>query len=304
MRKTVSFLLLAAMLLLLVMLPKYASGLLSAHDPLEYFRPHKEAYSGTISIWHAVGFKPYSGSMGAWLEKYAKRIEKRHFGVFFDLKAMSAEEARTRIGKGEFPDIISFPAGLLQGSELRPMQLEAGEPDAVGGEKAPKAIPLAASCELILYCPDSTELPESGPSEEMAREFTFEQFKLGKAPCCICDVRGAGDMQRLLERNKAKLFSVMPFKTDTELVQYLGISQALSEEKEQYARELLELLMSSSAQNELAELGLLPLALTDEAEFEQSFLDEAYSLILENSGVITAPFKRAQPFEWNNGSEK
>lgn len=296
-RKTVSFLLLAAMLLLLVMLPKYASGLLSAHDTLEYFRPHKEPFSGTISIWHAVGFKPYSGSMGAWIEKYTKRIEKRHFGVFFDMKAMSAEEARARIGKGEFPDIISFPAGLLQGSELRPIEQQAAEPEGGDGGTAPKAIPLAASCELILYSPDSTELPESGPSEETAREFTFEQFKLGKAPCCICDVRGAGDMQRLLERNKVSLFSVMPFKTDTELVQYFGISEALAEEKEQYARELLELLTSSPAQNELAELGLLPLALNEEAEFEQSFLSEAYSLIIENSGVITAPFKRAQPIE-------
>lgn len=43
------------------------------------------------------------------------------FGVYFDVESISETEAEAKLQNGEFPDVISFPAGFLNGRELRIM---------------------------------------------------------------------------------------------------------------------------------------------------------------------------------------
>ena len=70
-----------------------------------------ETFSGIITIWHIVGFKPYQGSMGTWLSDRAAAFEKKHFGVFINVTAMMPEEFEERIARGERADAYSFPMG-------------------------------------------------------------------------------------------------------------------------------------------------------------------------------------------------
>lgn len=279
-RKTVSAVLMAAMLLLIVLLPRYASGLLGARSTLDWLMPKKESFSGVITCWHIVRFKPYSGSMGAWLEKHAKRMEKRHFGVYFEVESITEAEASRRSALGLFPDIISFPKGFLSGEELLEMRIEASEEQT----KAARSLALAASCELLLFYPEKTDV-EGAALIENAKKYSFEEFKSGKAPCCIADARGAGDMQRLLAAGKADYFDILPFKNETELVQFAGISASTAAEKLPYALELIELITGEAAQGELSSIGLMPMNDRAEPVYEQSFLADAYRMIAKSAGA-------------------
>ena len=278
-RKTVSAVLMAAMLLLIVLLPRYASGLLGARSTLDWLIPKKESFSGVITCWHVVRFKPYSGSMGAWLEKYAKRMEKRHFGVYFEVESITEAEAARRSAAGLFPDIISFPKGFLSGEELLEMPMEAP----AAQTEADRSLALAASCELLLFYPEKTD-EEGDALVENAKKYSFEEFMSGKAPCCIADARGAGDMQRLLAAGKADYFDILPFKNETELVQFVGLSASIANEKLPYALEFIELITGEAAQGELATIGLMPMNEQAERVYEQSFLDDAYRMIERSEG--------------------
>lgn len=283
-RKTVSAVLMAAMLALIVLLPRYASGMLGARSVLDWLVPEKEPFSGVITCWHVVRFKPYIGSMGAWLEKYAKRMEKRHFGVYVEIESITEAEAARRTAAGLFPDIISFPRGFLSEGDLIEMQSESTIPSL-------RARAVAASCELLLFYPEKTDA-EGEALIEFAKEHTVEEFKSLKAPCCICDARGAGDMRRLADAGKAEHFEIMPFKKETELVQFIGIGRAVSAEKLPYTVEFIDLVLSENAQSELADLGLLPMNESVHPSPEWSFLSEAYRLIAENGGASKNAFGR------------
>ena len=284
-RKIISALLMVSMLMLIVLLPKYASGLLGARSVLDWLAPKKESFSGVITCWHIVRFKPYSGSMGSWLEKYAKRMEKRHFGVYFEVESITEAEAERRRAAGLFPDVISFPKGAVNSDELLEMQSEISDMQMQQiGARA-----LAASCELLLIYPDKTD--ETGEELiESAKNHSFEEFRSGKAPCCISDVRGAGDMQRLADAGKADAFDVQPFSNETELVQFVGVSCGIEAEKLPYALEYIELITGDAAQTELASIGLMPMNAQAQSVYEQSFLTEAYRMIAESGGAAESSF--------------
>lgn len=63
-------------------MPAYLNDALKERTYDEKFSPTEEPYTGIISVWHIVGFKPYSGSMSTALAAIAKGIERRHHGVF------------------------------------------------------------------------------------------------------------------------------------------------------------------------------------------------------------------------------
>ena len=76
----------------LLFMPAYLNDALKERTYDEKFSPTEEPYTGIISVWHIVGFKPYSGSMCTALAAIAKGIERRHHGVFFDVIAMDETE--------------------------------------------------------------------------------------------------------------------------------------------------------------------------------------------------------------------
>ena len=180
-QKTIAAVLLAAVLLVMIYLPKCAGKMLERDQYREWLEPEEEEFSGVISVWHVVGFKPYMGSVGAWLKKIADRAERRHFGVYFEVESISEAEAEAKLQNGEFPDVISFPAGFLNGRELRIMngteifgidgtavdfgdgygagELPAGFDCGMDGRTL-RALPFAAGCKLALFYPERVTAAE------------------------------------------------------------------------------------------------------------------------------------------------
>lgn len=94
---------------------------------LQNQRENPETFSGVISLWHIVGFKPYQGSMGAWLSDRAAAFEKKHFGVFINVTAMTPEECEERLQRGERADAYSFPMGWGYAERFAPLPEVKGE---------------------------------------------------------------------------------------------------------------------------------------------------------------------------------
>lgn len=290
-QKTLSLILLAAVLLLIVFLPKYVGTMLERPGYVDWLRPKREAFRGTLTVWHVVRFRPYLGSLGSWLKQQAQTIEKRHFGVYLNVEALTEEDAAARLALGEMPDIISFPPGFIAPSLLSPLSIDA-DADLTPGVHCESllALPFAASCRLILYYPGMISPDDILNDLSSAEERTFDDFKSEKAAFCIADARQAGDMARLVSSNKAQYFETLPFEKGTQLVQFLGLSASIAEEKRPYAHEFLELAVSAKAQSGLSELGLLPLNENAEAKYEVPFLSEAYELIRNGNGADVSAF--------------
>ncbi len=110
-RKSLRFIAAALIIAYLALIPTYLSGRLERNYYNEWMQGEQEPFTGVITCWHIVGFKTYAGSLSSWLEKRAARVEKKHFGVFVTIEAMSVEDCMERLSKGERADIYSFPSG-------------------------------------------------------------------------------------------------------------------------------------------------------------------------------------------------
>ncbi len=123
-RRVISLIMAAAIVLYVIFIPQYLQDQLGRDPYREWIEPKDEPYSGIINIWHIVGFKPYLGSIGTWLKNRAHVIESRHYGVFFEVTAMTVEECSERMQKGERADIYSFPSGWCTADMLREIDTE------------------------------------------------------------------------------------------------------------------------------------------------------------------------------------
>ncbi|HWS28947.1 MAG TPA: hypothetical protein VN512_02410 [Clostridia bacterium] len=125
----------------LIWMPPYIDRGLKADPYSQWVMPEEEGYTGILTVWHIVGFKPYTGSGGDWLKDRAKEFEKRHTGVYIEVFSMDAEECEARFLRGESADIYSFPLGWGYAEQFLPLDsrfsglmsglLETGEQDGV-----------------------------------------------------------------------------------------------------------------------------------------------------------------------------
>lgn len=287
----ISIVLIPIIILFIVFLPRCVDDELHRNRFEEWLDHEKEEYTGSISVWHVVGFRPYIGSVGNIIKDAAKSVEKRHFGVYITVTALSAEDAAQRMANGEFPDALSFPAGFIDESRLRAFTEDetAGFErlaDLSGGElnSVIYALPFTASCELVIYCQSKVSSDEI--DIEQAEQNSLEDFKKGSVSCCVADARAVGDLMRKVLAGKADYFDVLPLDRGSKLVQYLGISRDCIEVKIPYINELFSGLFSEKKQKELCELGLYPLAREAELVYEQQFLSEAYEMLRQRNDFI------------------
>ena len=61
--------------------------------------------------------------MGAWLEKAAATLEKKHKGVYFEVESMTFSDYEARRERGEKADMYSFPLGWEYIEELQPIDM-------------------------------------------------------------------------------------------------------------------------------------------------------------------------------------
>lgn len=94
--------------------------------------PPVKQRTGIINVWHVVKCKPYSGSVSTIMADAARKLEKKEYGVFYSVEGMMEEEYARRIERGEKPDVISFPAGLIDADGLS--ELDAGNYAEISGE--------------------------------------------------------------------------------------------------------------------------------------------------------------------------
>jgi len=118
-------------LLFLIFAPHVIKVKLNAQNPTELLTPPKEEWTGILNLWEIASWQTGNGSRVGWLNKRIYEFERRHPGVFIELRLMKPEAANLFIeGKGEgkqvLPDIISFPPGMIANPEsiLAPIDIE------------------------------------------------------------------------------------------------------------------------------------------------------------------------------------
>lgn len=106
----------------LIWIPPYVEQGLTKDPYSEWVMPEDEGYTGILTVWHIVGFKPYAGSGGEWLKTRAKELEKQHYGVYVEVLSMSIEDCEARLARGETADIYSFPLGWGYAERFLPLE--------------------------------------------------------------------------------------------------------------------------------------------------------------------------------------
>lgn len=107
------------LVLFLIFSPPLLGSKLSHNYYREWLKGEDESFHGIIRLWHIVEFKPYQGSVTAFIETLATTIEAKHPGVYFEVTGLTYDAAESRLARGEKPDIWSFPIGMLGSDNLR-----------------------------------------------------------------------------------------------------------------------------------------------------------------------------------------
>ena len=250
--------------------PKWYADKLKSDPYEEWMQYAKEPTVGVIEIWHVVGFKPYSGSLGAWLDTQAKNYSKRFIGIHFEVSSMTPEEAENRLQTGKRPDMISYQKGCVP---------DLGLMDISGAGEA--GADYCASGRLLVY---DSSLNNKAIDAIRAEAGTLEEFKSGKARSCVTDIRGAGDLERAQLMGKAPYFELAALEAGDDLVQSVGIAESADEKKLPYMLGFIEYLLGEKAQHSLPSIGLLPVAEVSDPAFERDYLKELYSILLQSAG--------------------
>lgn len=245
-----------------VIVPRIAGKLLNNDRYSEWMSIKKEPKSGIITIWHIVGFKPCTGSIGAWLEDCANKVASDKIGVFFEVEAYTAEEAEQMLSRGKQPDMVSFAHGTYPVSDLVKTEQEfLVDCTSATFEGEVVAVPFCASGYLIAYDPQNADV--DALAERISMADTAELYKKGEIDACLTDARGVADLHRSELTGKGRYFEVIPYITedDTELpalIQYLGICSSSDTWKIPYAEMLMYYITSRKPQSDLLSLGLIP----------------------------------------------
>ncbi len=307
----------AAMTLAIAAFMALSPGYIAAHRQSltqQYRRQSAEGYQGIISLWHIAGFKPYRGSVGAWLERSAAALEKKHRGVYFEVESMTLPDYEARRERGERADLYSFPLGWEYIEELEPIDMAAPEmrgnmADSCRYRGSAYGIPYAASGYVLAV--NSRIMQEKGLDADMLRDMIrsggakasgdeviaciygakgelmdAEDFSKEKSWAAFIDARAAGDMERKLQSGKGFPLEALFCTNYTDLVQYLGMGIGAEEEKRGYILEFMQYALSEEKQQSLTELGLIP-ATAAEKQLESEA--PAVRAIYEVGGDIAVP---------------
>ncbi|MBR5292787.1 MAG: hypothetical protein IKU32_07755 [Clostridia bacterium] len=245
-----------------------------------------EGYHGIIEVWHIVGFKPYQGSLGSWVDRTAQQLEKKHSGVYLEVDSISIEEYEERIARGEQPDVFSFPLGYLYAEQLSELTAELPElrgnlagTGQCGGELY--GIPYAASGYLLVH--NQRLMQERGTDTESISVIlksgkadaagdivqayiwgitgevkAIEDFMEERAVSAFMDARAAGDLFHKVQSGKGFPFETVSCSNYSDLIQLIGANKNIDKAKLPYVYEFINLCLSSENQQKLMSIGLMP----------------------------------------------
>ena len=264
----------------------------------EWLAGEREDWSGVITLWHVVGFKPAQGSVTAYIESIAAKYEREHKGIYIEVLGLSPEAVTERLSRGERPHLWSFPAGGLDLNELKPLFISApsfaGDLAPLKTEEEMRALPFLYSGyfllgntvliqELGLAWPESNDpdvLRETLQAAMNARstgrygavcapEHIAKHLWLKGTLAQDGDFKAGqvpfliGDARAFgdLTRKMATggfTFDAMPLGGYTDLVQYLGVDKSASGGYFDHGQAFLQLLLEPNSQAKLTSLGALP----------------------------------------------
>lgn len=116
-----------ALVLFLWLAPGYLYPILASDIFSEEVQKRRESmYTGVVTIWQVDTFEGGTGSRTAWLNKLLASLEKQYNGVYFVVRSMTPERAKTLLASGNesiMPDMISFGRGLIDNPEELLMQI-------------------------------------------------------------------------------------------------------------------------------------------------------------------------------------
>lgn len=277
-RITASWLLILLMGLFVYFVPAYAMPRIGVDHYEKWVEQHGEPPIGMIEIWHVAGFKPYSGSLGSWLERTADKYFSDYIGVYYKVRSLTPDEANELYSRGLCPDVISFPHGYLPLTSLTPLSFSPDHAAFQSGvcRQRQYALPYCASGTLLLYTQEAASSDDK--DRLISAAGTAEQFKAQKTSSCITDIRGTGDLERAQLLGKCPFFEAAPIKAGESLVQYVGLGSQISPGKIPYCEGLIEFIVSQECEESLPSIGLLPVLPVSDPDFERDYLMELYSL--------------------------
>lgn len=309
----VSIIMTAAMVAFMVIAPRYIAAsrtlLTMQRQP-----DAREGYQGIITVWHIVGFKPYQGSLGTWVENTAARLEKRHKGVYFQVDSITVEEYHARMARGEQPDVFSYPLGCMYVEQLSELFVDfpelIGTLDDVGRREGRLyGVPYAASGYLLIHnqrlvqergtdmagigdmlrsgaaiaAGDPVQAGIYGVTGEL---LTLEDFLEERAVSAFVDIRAVGDLARRIQKGKGFPFEAAACGNYSDLVQLIGANVNTADDKMPYIYELIALCLEEENQKRLIEIGLMPAVNGVEKKKADN---EAVELMLGELENIAAP---------------
>ena len=202
---------------------------------------------GTVTLYHIVSARTYSGSLTNWLRLCAERYEKKHKGTHIEVEGMTEESYRERVAYGRLPDGYSFFSGTIDRESLQPIGLTS-ENLRAGLFDSEYAVPYCVTGYAAIRTEQSdVPLPEPNPIASLMNE---------GADGTICDWRSIGD--RLRDESFGGLYTVEAIGNFTDAVCWLGIARDASEQTANALREFFVFLLDEAQQRTLGQLGAIP----------------------------------------------
>lgn len=307
-----------AVILFMVLSPQYIQRGLERDRYREWTAGEQESFTGIITVWHIVGFKPYKGSLGSWLSSAASKLEAKHGGVFFNVSVMTVEEANALIEQGGKPDVYSFPAGWGYAERFAPLisapnAAFAGNLADVGRDRGLRAVPYAMSAYCLAadarklqklnialpevvdgawinaaleagatLCGDPAAACLLGVTGAIADAGVFPE---SGAMLALCDMRVVGDMEVRVANGRGFMTEARPLDMRySPLVQLIGAADGIREDKLPMVNELIQTLLNEQSQLSLSALGMLPAVQTESIQYQEGFPAAVYKA---NAGTLS-----------------
>ena len=97
-----ALLLFVVLVLFLWLAPGYLYPILASDIFSEEVQKRREStYTGVITIWQVDTFEGGTGSRTAWLNKLMSSLESQYNGVYFVVRSMTPERAKTLLASGK-----------------------------------------------------------------------------------------------------------------------------------------------------------------------------------------------------------
>lgn len=254
----------------------------------EILSRREKYFYGTITLWQIDCFEGGTGSRATWLKEQSYAFEKRHNGVYIAVETVSPERAEILL-KTKKPDIISFSSPIKIGdtqqislnepffrTDLQSVVFDDAVPWCFGayflfeGEEE-KSKDKIAYTEKNGYYPlrVTEEFDLNKQTQEFSKQYeAFNAYANKKISSLIGTQR---DLYRLknLKENRQGNISVASY---SDLVQYFSVFKQNNEKKTEMINKYISFILSADVQNNIGKLGLFPVNIEAEPQFENTYM--------------------------------